>query len=695
LIRWFTALFLFSLPLLICPWNTGYSYTKSAFALAAISFLLLLWSISLLRKEGQALDLHLPGLFYPGLAVLAVAALSLFSALSPGIGLQSLALLIYFFLFYLFLANTAMSERELHLFLGSIVASASLASGYGILQYYGVLPGAPGVPKGTGAIISTFGNKNYLGGFLACLVLPSLILLLRARHRALRALSLLALGTIIYTLVLVDSTGAWLAVGASGAFFLGGFLYFRLYRALRFKGWLMIIGAASVILLMGLLPLSSSPTSEANLPLETSPVEEAQVSLRSEGHWGTSGLAIPVLDQLIKLWERNSGRIRAWDWWIGWEMLKAHPLLGVGLGHYKVLFLEYKAKFLATERGKHYDFYILRAGQAHNEYVQAAAELGALGILAGGFLLFMLFFSGFKTLKRAEAGERFIALALLSGVVASLTDGLFSFPFHLPASALAFVLLLGLLDSRFLTRQARKRIKLTRRGAWLAALALLALVAATGAFGVRDFLADVHLQRGKLMLALGDDRAAEEELRRSLALDFQPQSNLFYLGGLYAKQGRYEESLALFQRSLNCYALETTYWYLGTLNLALGNYDAALAYLAELVAIDPSPQLKRQLPGPLGRLYDHAVGLLKAGRDEEALRWLDTLAGIKLLAREERLEADYFRGDDPDRSGPARGRDRHPREVDRRGAFFLAGLHRPGAGLSAFGQTGRGGEGLH
>ncbi|MGQ9477803.1 MAG: O-antigen ligase family protein [Candidatus Bipolaricaulia bacterium] len=607
------AFFIFALPLLIYLGNTEYGYTKSVFALFVISFLMALFALEMALKRGSRLNLT--PLFFPGVALLIAGALSMVNATSLGTALQSLGLLFYFFVFYLFVANTVEQEWELQLYLGVILGSAFLASIYGILQYFGVLPGAPGVKSGPLAIISTMGNKNYLGGFLACLTLPSLILPIRLRSWPLRALSLLALGVVIYTLTLIQSDGAWLALGLSGAFFLGGFLYFRLYRAIRLKmGWIAI---AAAMLLFILLALASSSVQVGPSPAASGP------SLRS-------ALGIPVIDQLIKLWEKNSGRIRAWDWWVGWEMLKAHPLLGVGLGHYKVQFLPYKARFLATPRGKRYNFYILRAAQAHNEYVQAAAEMGLLGILAGGFALVMIFLGGYRTIKRAEIKDKFLGLALLSGVVASLGDALFSFPFHLPASALAFVLLLGLLNSRYLLKGAydhEHKFELGgKKMGWLPLAAVLVLAISVSTLAYRDWLADTHLDRGELALKQGQLEEAKEQLEKSLALDFAPGKVLYWLGSIYHKLGDeqneralLERSLGLLERSLSTFQVEPTYFQLAQLYLNLGEFEKAMAYVDKLLATLPEPRLARDAR------YLAAVIAWQQGELEEALLRLNEL----------------------------------------------------------------------
>ena len=333
-------------------------------------------------------------------------------------------------------------------------------------------------------------------------------------------------------------------------------------------------------------------------------------------------------------------------------MLKDHPLLGIGLGHYKVRFLEYKAKFLATERGKHYDFYILRAAQAHNEYVQTAAEMGGLGILAGGFALFALFSSGFRRLKAAKAKERFIILSLLAGIVAALTHALVSFPFHLPASALAFVLLLGLLNSGCFCPESEVQslrskvqgpssegkgfghwtsdiwLSLGRHGGLAILSFALVLGISVSTLAYRDWLADLHLDRGERLLKLGKIEEARIALEKSLALDFSPSKGLYWLGSIYHMLGEerndqalLERSLMLLERSRSSFQVEPTYLQLAQLYLNFGEFDRARESVNRLLATSPSPERA------LDARYLTAVIAWKEGDLEEAVRRLDELLG--------------------------------------------------------------------
>ncbi|HWW76988.1 MAG TPA: O-antigen ligase family protein [Pyrinomonadaceae bacterium] len=101
--------------------------------------------------------------------------------------------------------------------------------------------------------------------------------------------------------------------------------------------------------------------------------------------------------------EESNTHVRFLFWGVALEMLRAHPLLGVGANNYAVHFAEARAHF--AER--HPDSALLGLNEnflavyAHNEYVQTAAELGAPGLL-----LFVLFAAALVFAFARALGER-------------------------------------------------------------------------------------------------------------------------------------------------------------------------------------------------------------------------------------------------------------------------------------------------
>lgn len=653
------AVFLFSQPLLIYLGNTEYGYTKAIYSLLFISLLAVIragrWALA-----GRA-TLQLTPLWWPAALVLIAALLSLINSESLLGDLQYVVLIVYFLLFYLILANSLEHPGEILFLIGVLLASSALASLYALLQYFGVLLGTPGAAHGTGAIISTFGNKNYLGGFLSYLFAPGLLLLFRAESPWTRGFTVGSLGLMFTTLVAIDSDSAWLALILSLFVLMGGLLLRRQAEPLGSGwGWGAALWGISLLLTLGLLAGSAvwvqgealSTATVTQLALRFSPLAWLGLgviglfplvgwlmrSFRSSRRWGWAGLIASIIaiggflitptgqDLTGRLWTlvvKGSARVRAEDWWVGYEMFKAQPLVGVGLGDYKREFLNYKAQFLTTERGQHYKEtvgYILRAAQAHNEYVQIGAELGLLGLLAAAFLIAMIFRSARQRLLQQAQEQRWITWGLLAGAAAFMSDSFFSFPLHLPANALAFVFLLGALQSKALGGGSRPALPLGKRASRALFASILVLALGVSVLAYRDWRADTYLDRGIRQFKLAKLEEAKALFEESLKLDFAPAEALYWLGLIHFQQGDLKRSREYFLRSLSSQTLESTYFYLARIYEQEGDLTTAQSYVEELLRIDPAPSLKQDA------LQLQALLLYKQGAVEEGIARLKELS---------------------------------------------------------------------
>ena len=86
-----------------------------------------------------------------------------------------------------------------------------------------------------------------------------------------------------------------------------------------------------------------------------------------------------------------------------------------------------------------------RVEQAHNDYLQVAADMGIVGILIGGFYLFWLFRTGWKNIQTSNRYRRSIAIGAFAGCFAILIHSLFDFVLHTTAISLLFLALNALL----------------------------------------------------------------------------------------------------------------------------------------------------------------------------------------------------------------------------------------------------------
>jgi O-antigen ligase len=121
-------------------------------------------------------------------------------------------------------------------------------------------------------------------------------------------------------------------------------------------------------------------------------------------------------------------RVRFLFWGVGLEMLRSHPLLGVGANNYQIKYGEGRAQFSARNPNSPLvtmNDHLLTL-YAHNEYVQMAAELGFIGLIL--FVLFSValvtnFFRALRdrgqTLPVLGAGGAMLAFAISSGASAS------------------------------------------------------------------------------------------------------------------------------------------------------------------------------------------------------------------------------------------------------------------------------------
>lgn len=670
-----TAVFLFTQPLLIYLGNTEYGYTKAIYSLGFISLLWVLW-VGEAALRGR-IELRLPPLLGPGLAILGAALLSLLNSNSFLADVQYVVLIVYFMAFFLYLANTLKDSAEVRFLVGALLGAAGLASGYGLLQYYGLLPGTPGVSQGTGAIISTFGNKNYLGGFLAYLLAPGLVFLYLSPSRWGKLFAVAALGVTFVTLVAISSDSAWLAMLLSLGMLAGGIALTGRWESIRKAGMahggMVVLAALLTALLLGTTVawLWNRPFAEAGwarLGRAFSPL--GWLGLGALGgllglagvprlltHWrgqrlprwvGIGALVVLALavgfflatppgratvDSLRDLAVKSSAKVRTQDWWIAYHMFQEQPLIGVGLGDYKREFLPYKAKFLRTERGQRYAErvgYLQRAAQAHNEYVQILAEMGVVGGFALVFFLVVLVRSAWRRLRaNASSVEGSLwAAGLSAGTVAFLSDSLFSFPLHLPANALLFAFLLGALSSPALGAPSRT-VSLGVQGTRVLAGVVVGIAMIVSVFAYRDWLADTYLDRGMRAAKLREDTEAKRLLEKSVELDFAPAEAFYWLGTIALREGDPERARDYFEQMLPRFTTESGYYQLALVYFQLGEYEKSREYLDLLLAMDPSPTLKPEA------LYLQVTLISRLEGPEAALSQVEEL--VKRYPNEEKL----------------------------------------------------------
>ena len=120
------------------------------------------------------------------------------------------------------------------------------------------------------------------------------------------------------------------------------------------------------------------------------------------------------------------------------NMIKHHPIVGVGVNTYVLNYQKYKLHDTSPESANT-NWY------AHNSFLQMASEIGITGFLIFVWLLYILFSKWFTFYKKSKDGFlRYCSLGAIMGIVAFLIHGLTETNLYYPKIAVLFWFEVGL-----------------------------------------------------------------------------------------------------------------------------------------------------------------------------------------------------------------------------------------------------------
>lgn len=543
-------LLLFS-PLLVGVGNLdAYRTIQATFSLVLVLFLVGVWAVKVTLTDQWSRLMSLP-LFWPILAFLLWAFFSLFGAPSFALGGQSFLALVAFVLFYFAVSQWASTEERRVRILIAMAIPLFLNSVLGLLQYNRVdiqawgnaLPSVPlfqnyiaglAAPSRLGSAAGVLGNQNVLGGYMIGPLMATMALLwveLKSR-RAFPLAALCILG--FFCLFATMTRGAWVGMG-------GGILFFLGFLAVRFRASLwrrrgLLIGA-----LAGLLILTA---------VGVQVVGPQRISQRFS--------------------DLHTFSQRQYVWNVAHRMANERPILGQGLGSFKVLYFRTLVKEYPQGIP---DLLHHRYVQAHNDFIQTAAELGYPGLvlLLGGLAAF--FWERSRRLFSLPARESILGAGELGGLLAILVGGVTGFPFHIAASAVVFAALAGVVASRGQapwseTVPENSFLWLQCAGTVVLALTLMGMV-------FFQYQSDVLVKQSLASIQRQELDAAEQSLRRAIAYDAARGDARVHLGFILAMQGRPSEAKPYLEESCATYDDVSTHFYLGFVYRALGQLQEA------------------------------------------------------------------------------------------------------------------------
>ena len=451
-----------------------------------------------------------------------------------------------------------------------LVTVAVLASGYGIMQYFGVEPlWSQQVSYFEGRIVSTFGNPAFLATFLIMIIPLVAAFWLNTKTRLARIIFPLVF-LLLFTALLATSARSAL-VGLAAAFLV--FILYLYKLGYRREIKVISVGILALVLAAGSIVYFS----------------------------GQNDLLRTRLESVIKPQSLGASlQQRFLIWCCSLEMFYQHPLTGQGWGLFELFYPYYQSSYLKDPA---YASYKTHANHAHNEVLHIAAELGVVGILLGLYFISLLTKQVKRLLKSEITREQqFIALGLFSGIIGMMVDSFFNVSFHIVAPAMVFWCLVGLVTGLDPSISPSKPAgsNIWRLGAALLipllllviALNVLRLQAEISHFnGINYFVLSertpsAEKQQKYSLLSLG-----EQEMVRSLRLFPWNVEAAYDLGGIYYRLGEKGKAVAIYTRAIELnFGYDEIFYMLGLSLLDSGDTAQAEKSFRQARVLNPNSE---------------------------------------------------------------------------------------------------------
>ena len=324
-----------------------------------VILLLFLISIKFLFSRQDRLDFHYHTQPLHHKAIFLFILLLFFSFMISSnrwVSFQDFLLFLSYFAFYFMVIFNVRYKKLFYSIIHILFLTAFIVSLYTILQYYRWDP----FLKEMTQLTSTIGQKNWISNYLVMIfpVVFSYFLLEQTKKN--RIIYFFLLSILYATLMICQSRGIWISIVC--AFLIGIFLIYK-YKIFdvfkKNKKWIVLI--IITFLLITIIYSTDNPLNKSYLT-----VPQRALSTLDEQD--------PSINTRLLIWKNTL------------QMIKDNPLWSSGIGTFRINYLNYQAKYLKDNP----DFlkYYATAGEAHNEYLQIAAETGLSGL---GIFIFIIF----------------------------------------------------------------------------------------------------------------------------------------------------------------------------------------------------------------------------------------------------------------------------------------------------------------
>ncbi|MBF0543413.1 MAG: O-antigen ligase family protein [Candidatus Riflebacteria bacterium] len=391
------------------------------------------------------------------------------------------------------------------------------------------------------SIVSTFGNRNYLGTFTMFTAFIPLAFYFYYRNSIMKAVSMGLFGWMIFGMYISRCRAALLGLVC-------GFIFMSIALFLFDKGWKFIRRNAIFFSLAILIPLSIFCFSV----------------------FTTKKTSVSFLDKLKTTFtmDRQASNVfeRVWVWYGTFESFAHSPVkwvIGSGYGAFKHFFPLQEAASFDDDNKETFAAVTFR--QAHNDWLQLVSELGLIGL---GVFLFICwrFFGGIFSAIRKDMdlsenpeikGEHVLLVALGAAMVSQMIAAVPDFPFHRIETALYAVVVLALVpllgETEFFQKPLPKTV--INETAFLFTFLGLSIVTGFNAAGfeMKCWQADTLVRKAESLISgrstpqMVDE--AKQALQRAIEIDPLPGDPYLKLSSIYEIEGKTDDAVEYTERS--------------------------------------------------------------------------------------------------------------------------------------------------
>ncbi len=554
------------LPLIVIPWADD-SYIIPKFVILELITLYLATVLFFKQEEASGIPFST---CIPFLGFVLWSAVTFFYAGSKTLAIHELTKWTFLFLLYLVILKVCRNAKQIYYLCTALLSAAGITALWTVLQDFHFFSEGliAKLPDWRGYLVAGLGNSDYVAGFLISLVPVGVGLFFTVTKNLYRGLLLLFL-VLCYAALIVT----W-SVGSNGGLILGLLLMLFIYlKQRKINNSKLIIrnytwALSFCILLVTLFYVVPN-------------------------QWNNRGESIFQQAFGSQRW-KEGGNTRVVIWLNTLEIIKRHPVFGVGTGNFTYRYLDtVSPKVLANPE------YRIYAGEytnaAHNEILQTWAEIGIPGVILLVWLFYLFYKTGFNGLKKQmEPQSRGLLLGSLGGMTALALYGMMSYPFHLPATCLSFLFLLSVPMILHLTPDSASSQGEGKLGGkdtpswfrWVRLTTLITLLIVCSIWIICPLMSEIYFRQGKIEKILGNRNAAIENFEKASRLSDHADAE-YNLGELLYREGRLDDALKVFQQSAQQRKDKNIYNALANVYFFKKDYPKAIEYWKILAERDP------------------------------------------------------------------------------------------------------------